>query len=803
MGETILLPGLKWRKNQDGERAKRLSKALTALEGNDVAFEGYHLRRAAVAIELSLSVAEASWIEQSGQVGEILVECVWDHHKTTARQHLARNFPKAGPATYDRFSVDMLLSCNIPFKLGYQFAALWWLEILRWSRIAPGLLLTESSFSVNALAGLAQDAGIHFHKWAEMSIRNERGNLPFPIEPQGAIFISPCRPPNTSQPTITPTPTASVLPTSYTPYPKCWLVKKGSTLRIAKIGADCNIRDNCDTEVTFGDHIPISFQGKGIAPLLSAAACGASYRIPDHPGDASVLPPLEDAAQGAPIFVAVSHCWPAVPENSDASNVAKAASTGDSAGCGAFQGLTGTTDPGEGCGAVQRSTGTTVPAEGNWSEPDITLGLWSVPSPLKGNIEEAIDVATALGSHIWMDVLCINQESSVAKTKGVNKMHGIYGGKCVVLESGGALKPRDGGEDYEDVRRIVEGRWMERMWTLQEGILPEALFFHDPAARRLITYDDASTAAKAWFEFIHTPLQFAINNDIRQKLYRFIQLRDRKTIGTVLYEVHYRQCSVPHDKMYSLCGLLSKLLGCPIVSAGYEVSDVEGRKQIWEQLVEGFPDWLGFEEVGMDSIDRSWIPKDAMPRRIEPLASGVRGAIAEDGLLHLTGVVVLPLLGRFAPRLGVMSLMEGLGVDYGYLLDYMNVTSDLTRACSWRSAALERRGDLMEVVPEAWRISEMKTYEEGFAGRFSSWLVGGVEGFRVACLTHDWGHTTHLLLLPNPDLRDSDGWGGTIILGQMLSDDGGCRKFCRTGYTWGVRWTAGGIPVSGESLILM
>ncbi|KAJ3282526.1 hypothetical protein HK104_010855 [Borealophlyctis nickersoniae] len=402
-----------------------------------------------------------------------------------------------------------------------------------------------------------------------------------------------------------------------------------------------------------------------------------------------------------------------------------------------------------------------------------------------------------------MDVLCINQDSSVAKTKGVNKMHGIYGGKCVLLESGGALKPRDGGEDYEAVRRVVEGRWMERMWTLQEGILPEALFFHDPATRGLITYDDASTAAKAWFEFNHTPSHFAISNDIRQKLYRFIQLRDRKTIGTILYEAHYRQCSVPHDKMYSLCGVLSKILGRPIVSAGYEVSDIEGRKQIWEQLVDGFPDWLGFEEVGMNSIHRSWIPKDAMPTRIEPLASGVRGAIAEDGLLHLTGVVVLPLLGRFAPRLGVMSSMEGLAVDYGYILDYMNVTSDLTRACSWRSAALERSGDLMEVVSDAWRTREIKNYEEGFAGRFSSWLVGGVEGFKVACLTHDWGPTTHLLILPNPDLHGSGGWGGTIVLGRLLSDNAGCRRFCRTGYSWGVRWTAGEIPVPAETLILM
>ncbi|KAJ1554228.1 hypothetical protein HK096_004482, partial [Nowakowskiella sp. JEL0078] len=739
-----MLPGPRLEKNSDIEKAKQLQMVLTMLKMSrpeEVAFDAYHLRRAAVAVDLFLSVAEVAWIESSGLVGQIFVERVWNFHRLTARQHLVTNFHNTGVEMYDTFSVDMLLSCSIPHKLYIQFAALWWLEVLQWSRIAPGFLLMNSSFCVNALAALGQDARKNVRKWAEMSMKGEPGKIPLPLFPKGAIFISP------SNPKIEPQHLPPTSSTHHTLYPKCRLVPKDSVLHIVKIGPFCNNVVNDDMEIVFGDQImPLLFSGD-LPYLLSAAACSASYQIPDHPGDASVFPyPIDNEDKNID-FVAISHCWPIHrPSEIEFNNNEEP--------------LLGT-------------------------ESKMKLGSWKLYSSLRGNIEEAIDVAVLLQSYIWMDVLCINQENSKDKMNGVNLMHKVYNGKCVVLEAGGTQVPMTPDDnEFEEVRRIIKGRWMERMWTLQEAILPKSLLFHNTTRRTVVSYETVLTIAEKWNKHAYMESEFSGSGLLRKHLYRLLHLRDQRgSVGNVLTEAHERYCSVPHDKMYSLCGVFTKLLQHPIHTSGYEINDEEGRKEIWEQLVEGMPDWLGFEEKGMDRTGRSWIPKNAMPLHIQPMVSRVHATISnKDSLLYLTDVIILPLIKRFPPSVGVHNQMENFGVSRGYLLDYINVTSDLKGPCLWRTEALTESTKLAEIIPNiyGWRISEMKNYEKGFDGRFSSWVVAGKKGTKLAFMVHDWGETTHLLLLPNSDLQESGGWGGTVILVQILPGDDDCRKFCRT-----------------------
>ncbi|KAI8803927.1 hypothetical protein BJ742DRAFT_827269 [Cladochytrium replicatum] len=134
-----------------------------------------------------------------------------------------------------------------------------------------------------------------------------------------------------------------------------------------------------------------------------------------------------------------------------------------------------------------------------WTTANITLrsGLWatlhmkwSVPSCTPFQLDAALRAVYCAAiqvpdkdlpfspvslrfNHIWMDVLCIDQSSDDDKAKEVRYMRDYYSKAQSVYVFLNTL-------GQGDLPLLPEGpaRWFQRLWTLQECVLPTNLYFY-------------------------------------------------------------------------------------------------------------------------------------------------------------------------------------------------------------------------------------------------------------------------------------------------------------------------------------
>ncbi|OQV09933.1 hypothetical protein CLAIMM_14006 [Cladophialophora immunda] len=98
---------------------------------------------------------------------------------------------------------------------------------------------------------------------------------------------------------------------------------------------------------------------------------------------------------------------------------------------------------------------------------------------------------TPVLSHVWIDTICIDQNSSSDKSEAINAMYRYYqdakmcfthlfdvDGRGMALTDPDPRKPDT--DDMKAVRKeFSEARWFKRGWTLQELLAPPQLFFYD------------------------------------------------------------------------------------------------------------------------------------------------------------------------------------------------------------------------------------------------------------------------------------------------------------------------------------
>ncbi|KAL8800500.1 MAG: hypothetical protein Q9182_005136 [Xanthomendoza sp. 2 TL-2023] len=83
------------------------------------------------------------------------------------------------------------------------------------------------------------------------------------------------------------------------------------------------------------------------------------------------------------------------------------------------------------------------------------------------------------GTYLWIDTLCCPVEPPEAKRMALSQMKVPYTGASHVLVLDSSLRDVDtsGLDPIEICIRIFTSGWMRRLWTLQEGALPENLVF--------------------------------------------------------------------------------------------------------------------------------------------------------------------------------------------------------------------------------------------------------------------------------------------------------------------------------------
>ncbi|KAJ1556409.1 hypothetical protein HK405_009492 [Cladochytrium tenue] len=162
-------------------------------------------------------------------------------------------------------------------------------------------------------------------------------------------------------------------------------------------------------------------------------------------------------------------------------------------------------------------------------------------------------------THLWMDVICVNQVDAADKATEVGRMKDYYSqAVCtwVFMEHLGMRgTPIKGGGR--------PARWFSRLWTLQECILPSKLFFYLESSAGCKA---GAPTGSAWVSRKHMIAYVATSalEDAKtpeEVRYRYaIQLMPlsitKPSIRTSVFLAAFRECRFEVDRFYGIAGML-------------------------------------------------------------------------------------------------------------------------------------------------------------------------------------------------------------------------------------------------------
>jgi Heterokaryon incompatibility protein (HET) len=97
---------------------------------------------------------------------------------------------------------------------------------------------------------------------------------------------------------------------------------------------------------------------------------------------------------------------------------------------------------------------------------------WDIYLCSEGDFDRVVRDAESIGfRYVWIDCLCINQNSTKDKEEEIPNM-GDYYRNCDVC-----MVYPDGLSNHPDIRNRPLPRWFKRVWTLQETVLPKRIVF--------------------------------------------------------------------------------------------------------------------------------------------------------------------------------------------------------------------------------------------------------------------------------------------------------------------------------------
>ncbi|KAL8949547.1 MAG: hypothetical protein Q9222_004356 [Ikaeria aurantiellina] len=161
---------------------------------------------------------------------------------------------------------------------------------------------------------------------------------------------------------------------------------------------------------------------------------------------------------------------------------------------------------------------------------------------------------------IWLDTLCVPVKPPEARTMALNQMKRPYieAAFVLVLDAGLCKIHSQELDPLETGLRIFNSQWMRRLWTLQEGALPDKLYFqfsdatvdlqqlqkkvldiHQTDIGRQYLALDVGTAHAKLRGFFHSSIPAA-----------------GPDLATAVQALHYRSVSEPADEPLLMAGLL-------------------------------------------------------------------------------------------------------------------------------------------------------------------------------------------------------------------------------------------------------
>ena len=277
---------------------------------------------------------------------------------------------------------------------------------------------------------------------------------------------------------------------------------------------------------------------------------------------------------------------------------------------------------------------------------------WKIPISSKQKLEQILEASRiALGvTYIWMDVLCLNQTtrdtSEIAKMnqyfanaigclvwleppvcdvqdvdeeekwaalgalREVNSTWGLDAryiptrGPEMLLRGQETRRERSASEMVETLRYIGQFPWFKRVWTLQEGVIPDNLLFCTPLQQfptsttdrtRYVTSGlpvfgyarslaDLATQLTEQGDILGTEITQYLQDSAVWKMFRLRQLyrQNRLSYWHVAQALKSRTATLDHDRVLGVCGLFPGLIS----SFSYDRSPEDLQQELYKSALE-------------------------------------------------------------------------------------------------------------------------------------------------------------------------------------------------------------------------
>ncbi|OAP60415.1 hypothetical protein AYL99_05417 [Fonsecaea erecta] len=254
-------------------------------------------------------------------------------------------------------------------------------------------------------------------------------------------------------------------------------------------------------------------------------------------------------------------------------------------------------------------------------------------------------------AHFWLDTLCVPLTPDSARWAAIEGMHRIYSNATTVLVLAEELMTCALPSSIDEiVMRIVQCKWMTRLWTMQEGILARNLMFqfrgkaipysylmkwHNQSLKRIPQV--SHRPAHKGYDTISSRLSFESNpnNTPADRLRSF------------WWSMRHRTTSRLSDQAICagiLCGLdLSRILAAP--------SD-QKMAVLWQEFKQVPLSMLWLTGPRMQTDSMRWAPStllDPHTWAVPPKNTTSVARVSEEGGLYFSGVEALALPGLKRP----------------------------------------------------------------------------------------------------------------------------------------------------------
>ncbi|ETW84673.1 hypothetical protein HETIRDRAFT_416339 [Heterobasidion irregulare TC 32-1] len=299
------------------------------------------------------------------------------------------------------------------------------------------------------------------------------------------------------------------------------------------------------------------------------------------------------------------------------------------------------------------------------------------------------------GGAFWMDSLCVPEVRAMRK-QAIRQMGRTYADASAVLVTDAGIRCYSRSSALEDVALgVLTSGWMQRLWTLQEGLLAKKLIFE---------LSDGFASLDSFFP--DPAMQWAnpLLSQCLSKLYHFTRRHNQRLLSIPGARTEFidlvrflfgRWTSKPEDETIAVCGLLNV---DPITL--FDIEPLERLKTLLIQVGRLPSDIVFMDCPKMEVPGFRWAPKSLMRSdfRVGHECRAVCTAEGLDAEYHCArfAQVVIPagitgkLLIQFDDQGAATKVLDGaIGrLDVSYACNVVLLEKDLKNGKTWMKGAL-------------------------------------------------------------------------------------------------------------------